>query len=57
MWLYVLLHLCAAAALAAAGAVTFRAATFSPWAGALLGLCLYAGAFVLASAADRPGDG
>ena len=57
MWPSVPLHLSAAAALAAACAVTFRAATLSPWAGALLGLCLYAGAFALTFIADRPEDG
>ena len=53
MWLSALLHISAAAALAAASAVTFRAATLPAWAGALLGLCLYAGAFALTFAAGR----
>jgi hypothetical protein len=53
MGLSVLLNLCAAAALTAASAVTFRAAMLPAWAGALLGLCLYAGAFALTFAAGR----
>ena len=53
MWLSVLLHFCAAAALATASAVTFRAATLPAWAGALLGLCLYAGALALTFVAGR----
>jgi hypothetical protein len=57
MGLSVLLNLCAAAALTAASAVTFRAAMLPVWAGALLGLCLYAGAFVLTFLAGRPEDG
>ncbi len=47
MWLFILLHLCAATALSAASAMTFRALTLSPRAGALAGLCLYAAAFAL----------
>jgi len=47
VWLSVLLHVCAAAALSAASSVAFRFLTLSPWAGALAGLCLYAAAFAL----------
>lgn len=47
MWLSILLHLCAATAIAVASAVTFRALTLSPWVGALAGLCVYAAAFAL----------
>lgn len=42
MWLSILLHLCAAAAMTGACALAFLALTFSPWAGVLFGLCLYA---------------
>lgn len=47
MWLSVLLHLCAAAALTGSSAVAFRVLTLSPWAGALFGLCLYAATLAL----------
>lgn len=53
MWLSILLHLCAAAALSAASAAVFRVLTLSPPAGALAGLCLYAAAFALTFAGER----
>jgi hypothetical protein len=56
VWLSVLLHACAAAALSAASAVAFRFLTLSPWAGALAGLCLYAAAYALTLVGERPED-
>lgn len=56
MRLSVLLHLCAATALSVASAVTFRAMTLPPWAGALAGLCLYAAAFALTFVGEGPED-
>ena len=56
VWLPILLHLCAAAALTGTCAVAFRALTFSSWAGALFGLCLYAGSLALTFVGERSDD-
>ena len=52
----VLLHVCAAAALAGASAAAFRFLTLSPRVGALVGLCLYAAAFALTFAGEGSED-
>lgn len=56
MWLSILLHLCAAAAIAVASAVTFRAMTLTPWVGALAGICVYTAAFALTFVGESSED-